>query len=255
MTRLASRRSLSVRSHLWACAAAGISIAPAESTAASSAAAGSRSAVFPKTTTRRGILRMLIGPPPTASRNSSLPASPAPDVIEDVAPRPVDIEAGKAVERPGVLREVDRGVEGAADIAPVGVAGGGADAPAGEIQDVLQRARRIEVDVEGAVVEQVGDAGEVEDRVRVADALLLMADDGEVGLDAGLRARRPAPRPPAGRTLPPSSRPRTAPAPAGVSAAAGAAHTRERQHRRERPGASAAASPPPSTVAVLRRLS
>ena len=60
-------------------------------------------------------------------------------VVDRVAAFPVDVEAGKAAERPGVRRGVDRRVEGATDVAAVGVAGGGADAAAGEVEDLLQR--------------------------------------------------------------------------------------------------------------------
>ena len=93
----------------------------------------------------------------------------------------------------GNARGVERRIEGAADVTSVGLARRRADAPLHEAEKVRHAAPGIEQDVEAPEVEEVVETGEVQDGIRIADALVGMAQDGHVALHADPRALRKRP--------------------------------------------------------------
>ena len=116
-----------------------------------------------------------------------VPLTPGTDYSLDVPFRGTPwsrIEARQA-ER---ARGVEGRIEMAADVSPVSLARRSADAPLHQSEQVSHAAARIEEDVEAPEVEEVVEAGEVQDGVRIADALVGMAQDGHVPLHADARA-------------------------------------------------------------------
>ena len=76
----------------------------------------------------------------------------------------------------------------AADVSAVGLARRSADASLHEAEQVRHAAAWIEEDVEAPEVEEVVKAGEVQNGVRVPDALVGVAQHGHVALHADARA-------------------------------------------------------------------